>query len=74
MLHTTGLSLHNDSVAELAQRHLGEVTPLVMRFGEAVPGVVVRELAREVLPVDVDVSRDAVEHTRRAWVQAAGGG
>ena len=73
MLHTTGLSLHNDAVAELAQRHLGEITPLVMRFGEAVPGVVVRELAREVLPVDVDVSRDAVEHTRQAWVQAAGG-
>lgn len=73
MLHTTGLSLHNDAVAALAQRHLGEITPLVMRFGEVVPGVVVRELAREVLPVDVDVSRDAVEHTRQAWVQAGGG-
>jgi hypothetical protein len=73
MLHTTGLSLHNDAVAALAQRHLAELTPLVMRFGEVVPGVVVRELAREVLPVDVDVSREAVEHTRQAWVQAAGG-
>lgn len=71
MLHTTALSLHNQSVAQLAQQHLKELAGLVMRLSDEVPKAVVNELAREALPVDVTVGAEAVEHAQQAWAQSA---
>jgi hypothetical protein len=71
MLHTTGLSLHSERVANLAERHMGELAQMIMRIGEEMPNVVVAELARESLPVDVTIGRDAIEHTQKVWAQSA---
>ena len=72
MLHTTGLSLHRESVASMAQAHLQQLTPLIVRFGEELPNVVVTELARDyALPVDVRVSQQAVEDIQHAWSRTA---
>jgi hypothetical protein len=71
MLHTTGLSLHSDRVADLAQKHMSELTQLMIRVGEEMPNVVLAELARDSLPVDVTIGREAVEHTQKAWAQSA---
>ncbi len=71
MLHTTALSLHGQSVAELAQQHLQEIAGLIMRLSDELPKVVVNELAREALPVDVTVGPEAVQHAQQAWAQSA---
>lgn len=69
MLHTTALALNSQRIAEVAQQCLMEVTPLIVRYSEQIPVVVVNEMARDALPVDVTISQVAVDNTQRAWAQ-----
>lgn len=71
MLHTTALALNSQRIADLAQQCLMEVTPLIVRYSEQIPVVVVNEMARDALPVDVTISQVAVDNTQRAWAQTA---
>ena len=71
MLHTTALALNSQRIADLAQQCLMEVTPLIIRYSEQIPVVVVNEMARDALPVDVTISQVAVDNTQRAWAQTA---
>jgi len=71
MLHTTALALKSHRIADVAQRCLTEVTPLIVRYSEQIPVVVVNEMARDALPVDVTISQIAVDSTQRAWAQTA---
>ncbi len=68
-LHTTGLAFHDTTVADLALRHLNELTPLIMRLNEVVPHVVVKELQDEG-PIDTSVAPTAVSNTQHAWKPA----
>ena len=65
-LHTTGLAFHDAPVADLALKHLQDLTPLIMRLNEVVPHVVVKELQDEGA-VDTSVAPTAVNNTQRAW-------
>jgi ferritin-like metal-binding protein YciE len=67
MLYTTGLTLRETPIANVALRHLNETTPLVMALSAAIPGVVVRELAQDGLDVDTSATSLAEEKTQAAW-------
>lgn len=67
MLHTTGLALKHPSTAELAQRTLKEITPILIDISEHIPLSVVRELIDEGEQVDTGVGEQAVKNTQQAW-------
>jgi hypothetical protein len=70
MLYTTGLALRDLPVANVALRHLREVTPLVMELSEIIPRIVVKELAQDDSEIDMEVVDLARQNTRAAWVSA----
>jgi hypothetical protein len=74
MLHTTALALKSHRTAEMAQQCLMDITPLIVRYSEQIPVIVVNEMARDSLPVDVTVSQEAVDNTQRAWAQTGQSG
>ena len=49
MLHTTGLALQDQAMADLALRHLKDWTPIIVEISQAVHPVVVQELRDVVL-------------------------
>jgi hypothetical protein len=67
MLHTTGLALGNQSVADLAQRYLKDVTPIIVDISQVVPGVVVKDLEDNEVLIDRAVGQEAVRKTQQAW-------
>ncbi len=67
MLHTTGLAYHDQAVADLALKHLNDLTPIIMRINEITPGVVVRELTDEGPGINTAVAATAVTNTQAAW-------
>lgn len=67
MLHTTGLALHDRATAELAVRHLKNITPLITEISEIIPQVVAYDLRDESEVVDASVIEDAVRNTQEAW-------
>lgn len=69
MLYATALALRDPRTAVLAQRHLRELTPLVTRLGQVIPGVVVAELGEEFPNVDAEAAERAVAATVEAWTQ-----
>jgi ferritin-like metal-binding protein YciE len=50
MLLTTAMSLNDQPVAELAERHLGQYTKVVMTLNNIIPSAVIAELREEGLP------------------------
>lgn len=69
MLYATALALRDARAAALAQRHLRELTPLVMRLGQVIPSVVVAELGEEFPNIDAGAAERAVAATVEAWTQ-----
>jgi hypothetical protein len=67
MLHTTGLALQNQPIADMAQRYLNDVTPLIMEISQVIPGVVVKDLEDSEALVDRTVGQEAVRKTQAAW-------
>ena len=67
MLHAAALAAHDEATAELALRHLGEITPLIVRASDLMPELLVGELANEVGEVTTGAVLVARENTRRAW-------
>jgi len=67
MLHTTGLAVGNHSTADLALRHLQQLTPFVNRIGQMIPEVVVRELAERGVQVDNTAAEAAARNNHEAW-------
>jgi hypothetical protein len=67
MLHTTGLALRNQQVAEVALRHLKDVVPLVRELARVVPHVVVTELAAEAGGIDEVAASEAERNVQEAF-------
>ena len=67
MLHTTGLALQNQPIADLAQRYLNDITPLIIDISQVVPGVVVKDLEDNEVLIDRAVGQEAVRKTQAAW-------
>jgi hypothetical protein len=72
MLHTTALAMKDQVTADLALRHLKDYAPLIMALTEAMPEVLVEELANAgTVTADRSVATDAVRNTREAWASAS---
>ena len=67
MLHTTALALQNQPLADLAQRYLKDVTPIIIEISQVVPGVVVKDLEDNEVLIDRAVGQEAVRKTQAAW-------
>jgi ferritin-like metal-binding protein YciE len=73
MLHTTALALKNGEVADMALRHLKDLTPILVDLSKVVCDVVAKELAAENKVFDGTVGPQAVLNTQEAWsAQVAG--
>lgn len=72
MLHSTGLAVKHAPTAELALRHLQQLTPFVNRIGQTIPHVVVRELAERGVEVDTASADIAAKNNHEAWAPASG--
>ncbi|GAB5537144.1 MAG: hypothetical protein Rubg2KO_33930 [Rubricoccaceae bacterium] len=71
MLYTTALGLKSDEVADLALRHLRDLTPLISEMSEVVCTVVASELANEGKVIDSTVAAEAIRATQDAWAMEA---
>lgn len=67
MLHTTALGLKNGEIADLALRHLKDLTPILVDLSKVVCHVVAKELADENKVFDGTVGAQAVRNTQEAW-------
>jgi hypothetical protein len=67
-MHTYGLAVKEDRIADLAQSHLKDVTPLLVEISEVLPGVTANEITQEHdYPVDGSVGEQARQNTQEAW-------
>jgi hypothetical protein len=67
MLHTTALALQKQPLADLAQRYLKDITPIIVDISQVIPGVVVKDLEDNEVLVDRAVGQEAVRKTQQAW-------
>lgn len=66
MLHTTGLAFREMAIANIALKHLKDLTPLVIELNETVAGVVAQELMDEG-GVDASAGATATSNIQQAW-------
>ncbi|GAC1402466.1 MAG: hypothetical protein NVSMB64_02370 [Candidatus Velthaea sp.] len=69
MLHATACGIGDSTTAQLAERHLKDITPLIMQIGRAIPQVVLLELQDDGENVDVSKAPLTQEVVERAWSQ-----
>lgn len=67
MLHTTALGLRQGATAEIALRHLKDLTPLQVELSQILPAIVLRELSFEGYDVEPGLAQNAVRNTQEAW-------
>jgi hypothetical protein len=67
MLHTTGLAVRELPIANVALRHLNELTPLIVELSRLIPKVVVTELAEDDPDIDRTAAELGSENTAKAW-------
>ncbi len=70
MLHATALGLGDESVAGLAEQHLSQLAPLVIRISTAIPLVVLQELKDDGENVRVSAAELSTRITHAAWQPA----
>jgi hypothetical protein len=70
MLFTTALALKDQPLAELALRHLEQLTPHTIELSKVVCEVVARELTDEDKTLDPSVGPEAVRRTQEVWRRA----
>jgi hypothetical protein len=66
MLNTTGHALNDPATAQIAARHLRQLTPLITGISRLMPLVVARELGAD-RQVDVTAAPQSVRETQLAW-------
>jgi ferritin-like metal-binding protein YciE len=67
MLHTTALANKDFELANLALKHLKELTPIIVKLSQVIPSVQVKELRIEGKTIDTSVAREAIANTQKAW-------
>lgn len=67
MLHTTARGLNEPQLAEMALKHLNDLTPYIVALSRIIPGVVAQELSEEGKISDPSVWRAALDSTQKAW-------
>ena len=67
-LHTFGLAVKESKVADLALRHLEELTPILIEISRALPNLVLEEVSDRLGgEVETGAAPTAVENTQRTW-------
>ena len=71
-MHAFGLGIGESRMADLAGRHLNELTPLLIEISKLIPVTTITDLAKEHPDLGIDTSKisEAVENTQRAWARA----
>jgi hypothetical protein len=67
MLYATALAVRDPVTAELSLEHFKEITPMIVRLSEIIPGIVVQELTHDVPGIDAGAAPIARQNTQRAW-------
>ncbi|HEU5100126.1 MAG TPA: hypothetical protein VFU22_13955 [Roseiflexaceae bacterium] len=67
MLHTTALALQKQPLADLAQRCLKDITPIIVDISQVIPSVVLKDLEDNQVLIDRAVGQEAVRKTQQAW-------
>jgi ferritin-like metal-binding protein YciE len=67
MLDSAALGLGHYETANLAKRHLEDLTPLIVEISEIMPFVVVNELVGETPVIDLSAAEQAARNTHHAW-------
>jgi hypothetical protein len=67
MLHTTARALNELVLAELALKHLNDITPFIVALSRVIPSVVAKELADEGKVTDPYAWQAALDSTQKAW-------
>jgi hypothetical protein len=73
MLHTTGLSLDDREVAELARQGFTDYAEVLSRLQGAIPAAVVTYLRQEGLPARDDVAPQVLRTIEEVWQSASSG-
>lgn len=67
MLHTTALSLGDQEVAQVAQRHLTDYARAQLTLNDLIPAAVVKFLQQDGLPARADVLKQVSQNVAEAW-------
>lgn len=66
--HAFGLAIGEERIAQLALKHLKDLTPLLVSISKVLPVVTVQEVAEEnEFPVDREAGKRSVAATQSAW-------
>ena len=67
-MHTFGLVIQEKKIADLAQRHLEDLTPLLVEVSKVLPKITGQEVSDEHdLALDDSVVEQAIRNTQKAW-------
>lgn len=67
MLHSTALSLSDQRTADIALRHLKDVTPIITEISKVMPILTVQDVREDVETANPAVAQQAVHNTQEAW-------
>jgi hypothetical protein len=67
MLHTHALALKDQEIADLAVKHLGEITPVITEISRVIPLVVARESTGLDNDSAEEIGRKAMDNTQEMW-------
>lgn len=67
MLHSTALSLGDQMTADIALRHLKDVTPIITEISKVMPTLTVQDVHDDVATANPSVAQQAIRNTQEAW-------
>ncbi len=67
MFHATALGLGDTASAQLAKRHLDDITPIIVAISGAIPAIVLGELAADGESVQVTAAELTQQASKDAW-------
>jgi hypothetical protein len=67
MLHTHALAYDKDDLADIALKHLGEITPVITEISRVLPLVVARESNDLDRNKAEEIGQKAMENTKKMW-------
>lgn len=67
MLHTHALAVDDNNLADIALKHLGEITPVITEISRVLPLVVARESNDLDSDKSEEIGRKAMENTQKMW-------
>jgi hypothetical protein len=67
MLHTHALAYDKDDLADIALKHLGEITPVITEISRVLPLVVARESNDLDSDKAEEIGQKAMENTQKMW-------